>query len=166
MQKLTEEYVSQLSRGNVMAFDVASHCGYYTLGDYGTEYFPNTDKAPKKLGPDYAQHKNFRAWLVEKLTKNNIKAVAAEDVIYGHFVDFRKLCEFRGILFEVCETLDIPIITFKPSDIKKHGTGNGNADKKKMIEYAEKRYHIEVGNDDNLADAIHIYMYFIHRYKL
>ena len=166
MNRLTEEYVAQLSRNNVMAFDVASHCGYYTLGDYGTEYFPNTDKAPKKLGSDYAQHKSFRAWLIEKLTKNNIKAVAAEDVIFGHFVDFRKLCEFRGILFEVCETLDIPIITFKPSDIKKHGTGNGNADKKKMIEYAEKRYHIEVGNDDNLADAIHIYMYFIHRYKL
>ena len=167
MNKLTEEYVAQLSRNNVMAFDVASHCGYYTLGDYGTEFFPNNDKAPKKLGPEYAQHKAFRAWLIEKLTKNNIKAVAAEDIIYaGHFVDMRKLCEFRGILFEVCETLDIPIITFKPSDIKKHGTGNGNADKKKMIEYAEKRYHIEVNGDDNLADAIHIYMYFIHRYKL
>lgn len=166
MQKLTEEYVAQLERKNVMAFDVASHCGYYTLGDYGTEYFPNNDKAPKKLGPDYAQHKAFREWLIKKLTTNNIKAVAAEDVIFGHFVDFRKLCEFRGILFEVCETLDIPIVTFKPSDIKKHGTGNGNAKKEMMIEYAEKRYHIEVGKDDNLADAIHIYMYFIHRYKL
>lgn len=166
MNKLTEEYVKQLTRNDVMAFDVASHCGYYTLGDYGTEYFPNTDKAPKKLGPDYAQHKAFRAWLVDKLTTHNIKAVAAEDVIFGHFVDFRKLCEFRGILFEVCETLNIPIITFKPSDIKKHGTGNGNASKQMMIEYAEKRYKIEVGKDDNLADAIHIYMYFIHRYKL
>lgn len=35
-----------------------------------------------------------------------------------------------------------------------------------MIEFAEKRYHIDVEGDDNLADAIHIYMYFIHRYKL
>lgn len=166
MQKLTEEYVKSLSRSNVIAFDVATHCGYYTLGDYGTKHFPNNEKAPKKLGPDYAQHKSFRNWLIEIIQEHNIKAVAAEDVIYGHFVDFRKLCEFRGILFEVCETMDIPIVTFKPADIKKHGTGNGNADKKKMIEYAEKRYHIEVGNDDNLADAIHIYMYFIHRYKL
>lgn len=167
MQKLTEEYVSQLKRSDIMAFDVASHCGYYTLGDYGTKYFPPTEKAPKKLGPDYAQHKAFRQWLIEILTANKIKAVAAEDVIYaGHFMDFRKLSEFRGILFEVCQTLDIPIITFKPSDIKKHGTGNGNADKKLMIRFAERRYHIEVGNDDNLADAIHIYMYFIHRYNL
>lgn len=166
MQKLTEEFVSQLERREVMAFDVASHCGYYTLGDYGTKYFPKTEKAPKYLGPGYAQHKAFRAWLVDILTSHGIKAVAAEDVVFGHFIDFRKLCEFRGILLEVCETLDIPVVMFKPSDIKKHGTGNGNADKKLMIKFAEKRYHIEVDGDDNLADAIHIYMYFIHRYKL
>lgn len=166
MQKLTVDYVKSLTRGDVMAFDVASHCGYYTLGDYGTKYFPNTDKAPKYLGPDYAQHKAFRNWLMDILTSHSIKAVAAEDVIFGHFVDFRKLCEFRGILLEVCETLDIPIVTFKPSDIKKHGTGNGNANKEMMIKFAERRYKIEVGKDDNLADAIHIYMYFIHRYGL
>ena len=82
------------------------------------------------------------------------------------FPPARKLSEFRGILFEVCQTLDIPVVTFKPTDIKKHGTGKGNADKKMMIKFAEERYHIEVGTDDNLADAIHIYMYFIHRYKL
>lgn len=167
MQKLTAEYVSQLKRGDVMAFDIASHCGYYTLGDYGTQFFPRTDKAPKKLGEDYAQHKAFRAWLMDKLVSNKIKAVAAEDVIYaGHFVDFRKLCEFRGIFFEVCQSLDIPVVTFKPADIKKHGTGNGNANKELMIRFAEKRYHIDVEGDDNLADAVHIYMYFLHRYNL
>lgn len=166
MQQITEKFIKQIGRGDVMAFDVATHCGYYTLGDYGTAYFPNANKAPKKLGPDYAQHKAFREWLIEILTSHKIKVVAAEDVIFGHFIDFRKLCEFRGILFEVCETLDIPIVTFKPSDIKKHGTGNGAANKKMMIDFAERRYKIEVNGDDNLADAIHIYMYFIHRYKL
>lgn len=149
-----------------MAFDVATHCGYYTLGDYGTMHFPKTENAPKRLGPDYAQHKSFRGWLINILTEHKIKLVAAEDVVFGHFIDFRKLCEFRGILMEVCETLDIPVVLFKPTDIKKHGTGKGTADKKMMIKYAEERYKIEVGKDDNLADAIHIYMYCIHRYKL
>ena len=166
MKKITQEFVEQLERKDVMAFDIASHCGYYTLGDYGTKHFPSNEKAPKKLGADYAQHKNFRQWLLDILTEHSIKVVAAEDVIFGHFMDFRKLCEFRGILFEVCETLDIPVVVFKPSDIKKHGTGKGNADKKMMMEYAERRYKIDVEGDDNLADAIHIYMYFIHRYKL
>lgn len=168
MQKITEDFVLSLSRGEIMAFDVASHCGYYTLGDYGTQYFPNNDKAPKRLGPDYAQHKSFRNWLIKKLTVDHkIKVVAAEDVIYaGHFLDFRKLSEFRGILFEVCQTFDIPVVTFKPTDVKKHGTGKGTANKEEMILWAERRYKIEVEGDDNLADAIHIYMYFIHRYKL
>ena len=166
MKQITEDFISSLRRGDVAAFDIATHTGYYTLGDYGVAYFPNMGKAPKYLGPDYAQHKAFREWLVKFLTEHAIKVVAIEDVIFGHFIDFRKLCEFRGIFFEVCETMDIPVVTVKPSDIKKHGTGSGNADKKAMIEAAEKRYHIECGGKDDLADAIHIYMYFIHRYKL
>ncbi len=166
MRTITEDFIKQLERGNVLGLDVASHCGYYTLNDYGTAYFPNNQSAPKKLGPDYGQHKAFRNWLMKLIERNNIKVIAAEDVVYGHFIDFRKLCEFRGVMLEVSETLDIPVVLFKPSDIKKHGTGNGNANKQMMINFAERRYKIEVGNDDNLADAIHIYMYFIHRYGL
>ena len=71
-----------------MAFDVATHCGYYTLGDYGTKTFPNNEKAPKYLGPDYAQHKVFRNWLIEMLTSHKIKAVAAEDVVFVPFYRF------------------------------------------------------------------------------
>lgn len=165
-QTLTEEYVSQLNKMNVLGVDPASHFGFYNPGEYGVKYFPNTDKASRKYGADYGKWKNLREWLMDYLIRNKIKAVATEDVIYGHFVDFRSLCMMRGIIFEVCETLNIPIIAFKPSDIKRHGTGSGNANKKTMIEYAEKRYHIETDNMDDLADAIHIYMYFVHRYKL
>lgn len=165
-QKITEEYLKQLNRLNVVGIDPASHMGYYSPRDYGVQFFPNTDKAPKKFGEDYGKYKNLRSWFVDYLTRNKIKAVAAEDVIFGHFMDFRQLCMIRGVIFEVCETLNIPIITFKPSDIKKHGTGDGNANKAKMIQFAERRYHIETDNLDDLADAIHIYMYFIHRYHI
>lgn len=165
-QTITEEYAKQLNKLNVVGFDPATSFGFYNPKEYGVQKFPNTDKAPKKLGADYGKFKNLREWLIDYITRNKIKAVASEDVIFGHFVDFRSLCMIRGVLFEVCETLNIPIVTFKPSDIKKHGTGDGNANKKKMIEYAEKRYHIETDNMDDLADAIHIYMYFVHRYKL
>lgn len=165
-QQITEEYLTQLTKMNVVGLDPAAHFGFYNPKEYGVQYFPNTEKAPKKLGADYGKWKNLREWFMDYLTRNKIKAVATEDVIFGHFVDFRSLCMIRGIIFEVCETLNIPIIAFKPSDIKRHGTGSGNANKQKMIEYAEKRYHIETDNLDDLADAIHIYMYFIHRYKL
>lgn len=165
-QTITQEYLKQLNRLNVVGFDPATHFGFYCPREYGVQYFPNTDKAPKKYGEDYGKYKNLREWLIGYLTRNKIKAVAAEDVIFAHFMDFRQLCMIRGIVFEVCETLDIPIVTFKPSDVKRHGTGNGNANKARMIEFAEKRYHIETDQLDDLADAIHIYFYFIHRYKL
>lgn len=165
-QTITQEYLKQLNRLNVVGFDPATRFGFYNPKDYGVQYFPNTGKAPKKLGESYGKYKNLREWLVDYFTRNEIKAVAAEDVIFAHFMDFRQLCMIRGVVFEVCETMNIPIITFKPSDIKRHGTGHGNADKAKMIEFAEKRYHIETDQLDDLADAIHIYFYFIHRYNL
>ena len=165
MQKITQEFVKSLTRSDVLSLDIATKCGFHSIYDSGTVKFPNNDKAPKYLGEDYGQHKNFREWLVKQILDHSFKVLAIEDVIYGHFMDFRKLCEFRGIVFEVAESFDIPIVSFKPSDIKKHATGNGNADKKKMIEYAQKRYHLDPV-DDNEADAIHIWFYFVHRYKL
>lgn len=165
MKKITKEFIENISRNNVLALDVAMHCGYHSTYGSGTWYFPNTDKAPKKMGANYGQHKAFRQTLIDFITAHNIKVIAAEDVIYGHFVDMRKLCEFRGVMFEVAESLDIPVILFKPSDIKKWATGKGNADKKMMIEYCIKRWHIEP-IDDNEADATHIFFHFISRYKL
>lgn len=165
-QKITDEYLEGITKLNVAGFDPATHFGFYNPKEYGVEYFPNTEKAPLKMGKDYGKYKNLREWLVSYLTRNKIKAVAMEDVIFAHFVDFRQLCMIRGVVFEVCETLNIPIITFKPTDIKRHATGKGNANKQMMIKYAEKRYHIDTDNLDDLADAIHIYFYFIHRYDI
>lgn len=165
MQKLTEEYVKSISRKDILSLDIATTTGYYNIYEHGVVKFPATDKAPKYLGKDYAQHKAFRKWLLDMITKHHVKAIAAEDVIYGHFVDFRKLCEFRGIALEVCETLNIPIILFKPSDVKKFATGSGNANKQQMIEACAKRWHIDAV-DDNEADAAHIFFYFCNRYKL
>lgn len=164
-QQLTEEYVSSLSRRDILGLDVATLCGYYSIYESGSIKFPNTDKAPKKLGADYGQHKNFREWLIGLIDRYKFKAFAIEDVIFAHVMDFRKLCEFRGIVYEVAETYNIPIVAFKPSDVKKWATANGNASKAQMIEYCKKRWHIDP-IDDNEADAIHIYMYFVHRYKL
>ena len=35
-----------------------------------------------------------------------------------------------------------------------------------MMEYAVKRWHIDPEEDDNIADACHIFFYFIHRYNI
>lgn len=168
MQKIDQEFLATLKRHNILSLDVAEHTGYYhTSDDYGVAYFPSNNSAPKKLGKDYDQHLAFATWLRNFIKDNNIKMIVAEDVNVGkHFMALRKLSEFRGILFLVCAEMNVPIITFNVSDIKKWATGNGNASKDLMIEYAQKRWHIDCLNNDNVADAVHIYFYLIYRYRL
>ena len=167
MQKLDKDYLSGLKRYHVLALDVATHCGFYSVYDYGTWFFPKNDSREAiKRGPQYAQHKAFRNTLINFIREHDIRVVAAEDVVFGHYMDFRKLCELRGVMLEVCETVNIPVVLFKPSDIKKFATGKGNADKKMMLEYAVKKWKIDPERDDNIADSAHIFYYFCKRYGL
>lgn len=164
---LNEELLSQLCKRNVLSVDAAEHTGYYSTHGYGTWYFPPTDKAPKKLGLDYEQHYQFYKTVKDFILKHDIKVVAAEDVNVGtRFMALRKLSELRGVLFMLCAELNIPLIFFNVTNIKKWATGDGRADKKKMMEYAIKRWHIDPEGDDNVGDACHIFFYFIHRYKI
>ena len=73
------------------------------------------------------------------------------------------MAEFRGILYEVCDELDLPEPALvNPSTVKKWATGDGKADKQKMIDYCIRRWGIEPC-DDNEADATHIFMYYIRK---
>jgi len=166
MKQINKEFIESISRNDVLALDIAEHTGYHNIYESGTMHFPNDKHAPKKLGPDYQQHKAFGDWLVGFIQKHHVKVIAAEDLNVGKsFIAARKLGELRGVLFYVCAKLDIPIVFFNVRDIKKWATGNGNADKAMMIDYCIKRWHIEPV-DDNEADATHIFMHFITRYKL
>ncbi len=167
-QQITEEFIKSLTKKELLALDIATHTGWFTAGHgYGTAFFPNTDKAPKRLGEDYDQHKAFRDWLMEKIPHWGIKLIAAEDVQVGkNFAAVRKLSEFRGILCEVCATLNIPLIFVPVTGLKKWATGNGNASKELMMEFAAKRWGVDMEGDDNAGDASHIFFYIAKRYKL
>ena len=167
MQQITEEFIQSLSKKNVLALDIATKCGFYSSFGYGTQYFPNTEKAPKKFGPNYQQHKAFRDWLKKFILDHNIKLVAAENVeVSKSFLALRKLSEFRGVLYEICATLNVPIIFVGIPVLKKWMTGNGNASKQEMMDMAIKRFHLDVEDDDNAADAAAIFFYIIRRYNL
>jgi Holliday junction resolvasome RuvABC endonuclease subunit len=101
------------------------------------------------------------------ILKYNIKQVVAEDVnVNNHFTDIRKLCEFRGVLKLICSQLGLPDPKYvNVRTVKKWATGNGNADKKMMIEFCQKRWGIDPV-DDNMADATHIFKYYVRIYKL
>ena len=167
MQKIDEEFISKLSKREVLSLDIAEHTGYYSTHGYGTWHFPPSDRAPKKLGSEYEQHRQFYLTIKNFILEHRIKVVAAEDVnVSKNFMAIRKLSEFRGVLYALCAELNVPIVFFNVTQLKRWATGSGNADKKKMMEYAVKRWHIDPEGDDNVGDACHIFFYFIHRYQI
>ena len=91
----------------------------------------------------------------------------AEDMNVGsQFSALRKLSQFQGVLYEVCATLRVPLIVANVVAIKKFATGKGNATKQEMIEAARRRWKYDCEQDDNLADAMHIFHYITKRYNI
>ena len=142
--------------------DIATHTGYYCLNEGGTWDFTESMRRNNNK-----QHKAFLDTLIDFIQRNNIKQIVAEDVsVNNHFSDARKLSEFRGILLEVCDTLELPEPVFiNPMTIKKFATGNGHASKDAMVKFCKLRWQIEAV-DDNMADAVHIFYCYVKRFNL
>ncbi len=152
----------KLTKENVLALDIATHCGFFSMHERGTWNFEESMRRNNNK-----QHAAFRNTLIDFIQRYNIKQIVAEDVaVNKHFIDARKLSEFRGILLEVCDTLDLPEPIFiNPIKIKSWATGNGRATKDDMVKYCKIRWKTEPV-DDNEADATHIFYYFIYKFHL
>ena len=126
-----EKNQEAITRDNILSLDIATHCGYYSTHEAGTWNF--TQKTGRNA---IEQHLSFYNTLKEFIQKNDIKLIVAEDVnVKGKFVGMRKLSEFRGILFLICAQLGLPEPKFvNVSTVKKWATGDGKADKEKMID--------------------------------
>lgn len=158
-RKLTKPVIY---REEVLALDIATYCGYYSMHGNGTWNFTES-----KRRNDNKQHKDFRDTLLGFIREHGIRQIVAEDInVNNHFTDMRKLSEFRGILFEICDELDLPEPEFvNVATLKKWATGNGRADKAMMMRACEEKYHY-VPPDDNAADACHLYYYYCRKYRL
>lgn len=152
---------TDLKKEDILALDVAVHCGFCSHDSNGTWNFT------ERMTNNYAEHKDFRDTVIRFIKEHNIRMVAAEDVSVGtHFNAVRKLSEFRGVLMEVCDELGLPEpMLVNPSHIKKFATGNGKADKKMMMDAMRTKYKKEPV-DDNACDAFWIYKLICTRYNL
>lgn len=158
MKKETEE----LKREQVLALDIATHCGYYCVHESGTWNFTEGKKRN-----DNKQHLALKDTLTAFIRKHGIQRIVAEDVsVNNHFFDMRKLAEFRGVLLCVCDELNLPEPEFvNPKVLKKFATGNGNASKEDMKQaYAERFNRLPL--DDNEADAFWLFQYYITKYRI
>lgn len=152
----------ELCKQQVLGLDIATMCGYYSTHESGAWNFYES-----KARNDNKQHKAFRDTLIDFIMRHGIRQVVAEDVnVNNHFVDMRKLSEFRGILLEVCDELNLPEPVFlNVMSIKKYATGNGRATKLDMINACVERYNYRPRTDDE-ADAFWVYTYYCHKYRI
>ncbi|MCY1134017.1 crossover junction endodeoxyribonuclease RuvC [Bacteroides fragilis] len=163
MQKHNDKQTnSELTKEDILALDIATFTGYYSIHEAGTWNFTES-----KQRNDNKQHKDFRDTLIEFIRKYQIQKVVAEDVnVNNHFFDMRKLAEFRGILLEVCDELNLPEPEFvNVSSLKKWATGNGRACKNEMMEICQTRFNYHP-TDDNEADAFLIFNYYTRKYRI
>lgn len=153
---------SPLTREQVLALDIATHTGYFSLHEAGVWNFTES-----KRRNGNKMHGAFRTMLLTYMRRHGIRQVVAEDVsVNRHFYDMRRLAELRGILLEVCDELGIPEPAFiNPATLKKWATGDGHASKSQMIAACKNKYGI-VPVDDNAADACHLFYYYIRKYRL
>ncbi|MBF0575530.1 hypothetical protein [Dysgonomonas sp. GY617] len=160
----SRESVSELilNKSDLLALDIATHTGYYSTHGFGTWNFTESKKRNNNK-----QHQDFRNTILGFIQDHGIKQIVAEDInVNNHFSDMRKLSEFRGILFEVCDELNLPEPAFiNVATLKKWATGNGRAKKPEMIQACIDRYKFYPG-DDNAADACHLYHYYIRKFRI
>lgn len=149
-------------RKEVLALDIATHTGYFSVHEAGTWNFTESRRRNGNK-----MHGAFRTVLVSFIRAYGIRRVVTEDVsVNCYFYDMRRLSELRGILLEVCDSLGLPEPEFvNPAVLKKWATGDGHATKAQMVAACKERYGI-IPVDDNAADACHLFHYYIRRHRL
>ncbi len=153
---------ASLSKGEVLALDIATLCGYYCPHKFGTwDFRPSVKRNQNK------PYKAFHDALTWTITRHGIRQLVVEDInVNRFFTDMRKLAQLHGIMRLVCEQMELPPPMYvNVSALKKWATGNGRATKEEMIRACEEKYRF-FPRDDNQADAFLIFHYYCRKYRI
>lgn len=135
----------------ILALDVATHTGWKTETASGV-----WDLSIKKDESEGMRLIRFKSKLRELCELEGITLIAFERTAGMHKRAIIVQSELHGILKTFCQENNIQYKAFSATEIKKHATGKGNANKEAMIKAAQDNHSYQ-GNNDNEADAIHIY---------
>lgn len=138
---------------NILTLDLGTACGFAIFKN--GKFISGTKKLGTYKEKFGARFHEFRTWLLNIITKHDIKAVYFERV-FGHKGIEAAHCYggFLYMLASVCFQQNIPCISFSVQAIKRFMTGKGNATKDEMIAAAREKGFNPM--DDNEADAIAI----------
>lgn len=135
----------------ILSLDIATKCGWKTETASGTWDF--SIKRDESSGMRLIR---FKSKLHEICELENINLITFERSSGMHKSSLITQSELHGVLKIFCEENKIDYRAFSASEVKKFATGKGNAGKSLMVKAAKDKYGME-SDDDNEADAIHIY---------
>lgn len=135
----------------ILALDIATKTGWCTETAYGT-----WDLKPNRGESEGMRVVRFKSKVREMIAMEGIEIVSYERVAGMHKSSIMVASEMVGVLKDLCIELGMELASYSATEIKKDATGKGNAGKPVMIERA-----VQLGynpQDDNAADAIHLYL--------
>ena len=144
----------------LLALDFGRNLGYCvfdgkTIKIHNCEILNNKSKGKK--------YNNFMVFVDKLIVQHQITKVVYEKVRRHLGADAAHAYgAFEGLAHLLCEKHSIPIDFVEVAQIKKYATGNGRADKNKMIEAAASKLGI-VSKNDNEVDAVFIGLCFLDK---
>ena len=136
----------------ILALDIASLTGWCLNNNlYGT--WDLKTRKDESMGMKLIR---FKSKLKEIHAAESLNLIVYERPAGKHANSIIHQAKLIANLEEFCENLGIAYNASSASEIKKFATGKGNASKDEMIQAAKDKYGYN-GNDDNEADAIHLW---------
>lgn len=144
----------------ILALDQASEtgwcCGDETHGVWNFKTLRDESSGMKMI--------RFKNKLREVISAEGIEMIVYERVAGQHASSLIHAAKMVAVVEMMCEELGIEYTAFSAKEIKSFATGNGNANKQKMVKAAQEQYGY-LGENDNEADAILIYQLAKSMYK-
>ena len=140
----------------ILSLDIATHTGWAYFDGTGIAKGGTWDFSVKRDESSSMKFIRLKSELC-KILDDGIDLVVYEAARHGaSHMQGALVCqaELQAIVKNWCdENGNIPYRGYRPKEIKKFATGNGNAKKELMIESAKKSFNIKI-IDDNHADAL------------
>ena len=136
---------------NILALDPATITGWCTKTTFGT-----WDLRVKKDESGGMRLIRLKAKLEELLNIEKVTLIVFERPGGMHKNPIIVQSQIQSVIMVFCEENGIDYRAYSSGEIKKFATGKGNSGKPAMIQAAKEKYGYQ-GNDDNEADALHLY---------
>lgn len=135
----------------ILALDIATHTGWKTETSSGV-----WNLKPNRGESEGMRVVRFKSKVREMINLENITLVSYERPAGMHKSSIMVASEMVGVLKDLCIEMGVELACYSASEIKRFATGKGNAKKDAMIDSAIKLGYFP--QDDNEADAIHLYL--------